>query len=261
MIPVLHKKFVFGGMVGFLVLFIFSDNAKSQSDVVIQLESLKDKANRYNENEFHSPHNSAYAYAKGYWYFLDEDNNKVPVKYATVNVYDEDFNIWTGEITTDFLGSTKTDENGYWSISFQNTDYGGAAGQDVIAKLFSATQEIKVKSYADNLYLWQTHKIDQLKDGATADFGSYTIIDNNKGALNIYDTLVDGFYFLYPVYGNPGTCFVQWEYGGNKSSYYDRGKDVCIKSGDENYRDIIFGMLDMYLSSVSFPASYVSNVR
>lgn len=239
MISLIPEKCILGGLIAVFVLSIFSVNARSQTDVVIPLESLKYHENKYNENAHHSPNNSDYAYAKGYWYFLDEDSNKVPVKYATVHVYDEDINIWTGKITTDFLGSTKTNENGYWAIGFQNTDHGGAAGQDVIAKLFSATQEIKVKYYSDNLYSWQTHKIDQLKDGATADFGSYTIIDNNKGALNIYDTLVDGFCFLYPAYANPGTCFVQWEYGGNKSSYYDRGKDVCIKSGDANYRDII----------------------
>ncbi|MFA7289672.1 MAG: hypothetical protein WC055_12420, partial [Melioribacteraceae bacterium] len=170
----------------------------------------------------------------GYFYYYDRNNNYMPAKYCTVELWDDD----TWPLADDFLGSALTNENGYFSIgSIDNSDVVGTI--DLYAKFLTTTTKRRVVTYAgtETIYNWVTAVFNDIPDG-NFNLGTNSIVNgsNNEGAMWIFQTLYDG--WSYPP-NDPGLCVVEWEYDGTGGAYYSSGGRVHLEGQYKNYPDVI----------------------
>jgi hypothetical protein len=170
----------------------------------------------------------------GYFYYYDRNDNLVPAKYTTVNLFDQD--IWPN--TDDLLWVGLTDANGFFQSSpIVNSDEYGTL--DIYALLVTGTDRRVVVTYSliEDVYYWDTPVTNNVPDGIF-DIGSWEIPNgsDNEGAMWIFQTLRDG--WTYPP-NDPGLCTVEWEHDGTGGAYYSIGGRVHLEGQYKNYPDVI----------------------
>ncbi len=152
----------------------------------------------------------------GYFYYWDDDTASYkPIKYATVELWDDDL------IGDDLLSTSSTNSAGYYSLGpVSNSDPGGLGTQDIYMKVKADASAVKVTDINNNLYVYITDTVDDVPDG-TYNMGSWTAPDADDGAYNILNTIIQGYQYVDIFDTLPSQIIVKWpDTDADSTSYY-----------------------------------------
>ncbi len=156
--------------------FVTVVNKESQSEKPLNISLAKSKD----------------TYVSGHLRWRDDDGNLHPLRGVKIEVYDEDNN------DDDFLGTTYADDNGYYSLTFQNKD--GFfdfenGGLDIYIRVFAEDSgNVKVTRADGSSYSFDSSVRDNVETGSNTDIGSsageaYTMNNDYGQALQIFQAL------------------------------------------------------------------------
>ena len=137
---------------------------------------------------------------RGYIYYLDQNNNPKPVRYATVNLYDK---TWYGSrLLTDIYGdpcSTWTNHEGYYEFEpVENVDeIGGSGTLDLYIELLCDSGAVKVVPVLP-INIWPYRGYSTVSWDVHARDSPYTISmtvtdPDKKGSWGIYDAILEAY--------------------------------------------------------------------
>ncbi|HPC36991.1 MAG TPA: FlgD immunoglobulin-like domain containing protein [Candidatus Marinimicrobia bacterium] len=157
----------------------------------------------------------------GYIYFLDSDNNWHPFVNSRVEIWDDDVAF------DDYLGSTTTNANGYFSKSVSGGD--GLFDDEIEVYLQLKAQNSKVKVYepiSAEPYRWLTNYIET--DGGNVNFGNVGINVGGYGACSIFHWMNESWNFTATNGYDPGEIVSLWP--NSDGTYYSLGGAIYIES-------------------------------
>jgi len=149
----------------------------------------------------------------GNWLYLDSKGTRQPIRYATVEIWNE--NISGGSVLT----STSTNSTGYFS-----TEISEFTKEDIIfVQLKSETTACMVTTHNDSVYVTIAPANYNISEGSLY-IGSWLVPNSQSGAFHIMDVIIDSFEFIDTYDTPPSQVQVKWEDGNDTGgSYYENG--------------------------------------
>ncbi len=163
----------------------------------------------------------------------DEYNKSHPLSGILVEIYDKDL------IGSQYLGYTYTNENGFYSFSFQNQTLLENGGYDIFIKIISESEKTKVvKSlFFDNPYFIKSEVTENVKTGYYYDKSLTINMDTNTGkAMQIAQALSIGNEYVKAMNGTSAP-FVSAKYPASGS--YQNFLGLHYEKMDYKFWDIL----------------------
>jgi len=159
----------------------------------------------------------------GHWWYWYNTTHGLPITKAKVEIYDEE------TAGTDYLGSTYTDYNGYYSFGpISNNDGPGEDGLDIIVTVNATSSAARVINSTGVVYSYQTPTFEDVPDG-TIDINWPTPYDQ-RGAWWIFCShfgLTRGWYYLHnEVNYNTARATARWPY--EEHPHYHFGGEIHL---------------------------------
>ena len=176
-------------------------------------------------------HGSGTLTVYGYWYYRDGGSNQRPVRYASVEIWDDDL------LGDDLLATTFTSSSGYYTATFDNVD-GEGGTQDVYVRVMSDTGACLVRNSSNSYYASITTTTNDVPDGSF-----------NKGGWYVASFQYPGFYIMDMVIDEYQWVDIQVSYTRSKvtaywpsasaGDYYSTGNELYIGSTYQYARSYI----------------------
>ncbi|UYZ39565.1 MAG: PKD domain-containing protein [Candidatus Methanospirare jalkutatii] len=150
---------------------------------------------------------------KGYFVYTDDHGEERPVRYARVELYDNE----PYPLPPELLQTTHTDANGYYEFDpIDNNDGFLEGGRDIFVVVYADTDAVRVTD-GSSVYSHPTEIVDNVGPdditGGYLDMGKINV--DNDGAFNIYNTTIDEYQWLNErVDWTREQIEVRWPYGG-----------------------------------------------
>lgn len=134
------------------------------------------------------------------------------------------------------LGTTRSDENGYFYYDLASNKDTDGTGLDVYLHVSADTAEAKVTDVAGNTYFYETATQTDWPGGALA-LGTITLALADSGPWNIFDTALRGYDFARTQGVTPPQVTVAWAVGNKDGTYYIPGASTIMLLGGSNDPD------------------------
>jgi len=149
---------------------------------------------------------------KGYFVYTDDHGEERPVRYARVELYDNE----PYPLPPELLQTTRTDANGYYEFDpIDNNDGFLEGGRDIFVVVYADTDAVRVTD-GSSVYSHSTEIVGNVGPdditGGYLDMGKINV--DNDGAFNIYNTTIDEYQWLNErVDWTREQIEVRWPYG------------------------------------------------
>ncbi|HLP58063.1 MAG TPA: FG-GAP-like repeat-containing protein [Candidatus Deferrimicrobium sp.] len=189
--------------------------------------------------------------------YLDSANNLHPIRYAKVEVINDNF-------LSDDIYTTNTDGNGNYSIRINNIDSDGS-GADILVNVYTEslsgayTENLNgvypritssICSVRENIFTTSWYMVSSKYDNNIRPSLQISLTassqDRNAGAFAVYDSIVEAFIKTLLIYKKEMPVITVW-WPGNNSSYDPSSDQITLLRFDRWDRDVILHEYGHYI--------------